>query len=106
MKTVSPVAQNASRAARALAGWAMVIAVVSSITSCAATSRRGRRAPGASAPARSPYNVLRKPSISAVATPDAAAPPAPSTPTSANCDPPVNASTDRAAGLQHRTARR
>ena len=39
---------------------------------------------------RNPYKVLRTPSSDAVAIPLSALPPAPRTPTTANCDAPVN----------------
>ena len=87
-KTARPVAQNPSRPARG-SSRAVAIAVLSSITRCAAPTRRSplTRRSGAS---RTPYSAFLVPRSTAVATPALAAPPVPTTPTSANCDAPVN----------------
>ena len=88
--SVPNVAQNAVRL-DARSGWAVAIAVVSSMTPIAASSRAGPRT--ASVPAsRSAYSVFRLPSSTALATPAARLPPAAMVPASANCEAPVNAS--------------
>ena len=58
-----------------------------------AFAARGARSSSAS---RTAYSVLREPRRSALAIPAGTEPPAPSTPTSANCEAPVNASSDSA----------
>src|SRR3954451_22186669 len=93
-KTDAPVAQYATRASGSV-GWAMAIAVLSSSRICAAASRRRPRTLSMGA-SRSPYRPFRNPSIAAVAAPANGFPPAPTTPIRANCDAPVNMSTDRA----------
>src|SRR5664279_135263 len=94
-KTDHPVAQKASRAER-LSVRATAIAQDSSMTRCAASSRIGPRTRNR-ADKRSPYRALREPSSVAVAAAASGAPPAPSTPTSANWLAPVNMTADSVA---------
>ena len=89
-KTPRPVHQKPARAS-AGSPWAVATAVDSSIVSCAAAQPRGPRAPTSGAIA-TPYSALRAPSSPAVAAAATPVPPAPMTPTKANCDPPVNIS--------------
>src|SRR5207248_10037064 len=91
--SASPVAQNAYRLTVG-SSRAMAIAVVSSITKCAAARRR-RPPTFNSEERRTPYRALRDPSSAAVAAPAHTLPPAPRTPTRANCDAPVNMRTER-----------
>src|SRR5579864_9189536 len=67
---------------------------VSSITKCEATGRRQPRT-SSREDRRRPYSALRMPSRHAVATPAQTPPPAPITPTRANCEAPVNMTSDR-----------
>ncbi len=90
----APVTQNANRLASG-SSRAMAMAVVSSMTSCDANSRRGPLTPRTDE-SRSPYNALREPSNAAVAAPAQALPPAPMTPMKANWEAPVNMSSDSA----------
>ena len=88
----APVAQKANRLCSGLSR-AMAMAVVSSMTSCDANSRRGPLTLR-SDESRSPYRALREPNNAAVAAPAHAFPPAPMTPMKANCDAPVNIRSD------------
>jgi hypothetical protein len=85
-----PVTQNPSVLARALV-CARETAVDSSIVKCAAAARRQNPGP-MTGDIRIPYAMLRTPSRAADAIADGAAarPPAPTMPTNANCEPPVN----------------
>src|SRR5689334_10713044 len=86
------VHQNASRD---IAGSrrATAMAVVSSMVPCAAANRR--RPPTCSSGAsRIAYRVLRAPSSSPLVSAVPSVPPPATTPTTANCVPPVNASSD------------
>ena len=74
---------------------AIAIAVVSSITRCAAAMRRRPRT-SSNDDSLNPYIALRDPSSAAVAAPAHTLPPAPITPTSANWEAPVNMRTDKA----------
>ena len=65
------------------------------MTSCALAALRHPRARN-SDDSRNPYNALRLPSRIAVAAPAAPLPPLLIVLTSANCEPPVNISTDSA----------
>jgi hypothetical protein len=92
-KIDNPVARNPTRAS-VRSGRLTDMAVDSSISSCAAASRRRPRHPR-SGPTRSPYSVLREPSSSAVMADASGVPPPASTPTSANWLAPVNMTSDR-----------
>ena len=99
--TLRPVARNAWWAAAA-SSCARAIAVDSSITSWACSARLASR-PRSTGTSDSPYTPLRAASSSAGASAAAADPPAAITPTVANCDAPVNTSSDIAqvwAGLR------
>jgi len=91
-QTLTPVARNARRAA-AGSSWALAIAVVSSMTSCAATARSRSRAGRIGASDR-PYAALRTASITAGPVAASTPPPTASTPMNANWDAPVNTSID------------
>jgi hypothetical protein len=80
--TEIPALRNPTRAA-AVPSRFTDIAVDSSITRCAAATRR-QPVQASSGASRSPYNPLRIPSSSAVAPPATGAPPEATTPTSAN----------------------
>ena len=71
----------------------MAIAVDSSIVPCAASRRRSPRTCSSGA-SRIAYSVLRLPSSSPLPSAAAIPPPPAITPTTANCVPPVNASSD------------
>src|SRR5258708_25651159 len=88
-----PVAQNANLL-RLASSRAIAIAVVSSITNWAARARRRPRTSRSEA-RRRPYRALREPSRAAAAVPAHTPPPAPITPTRANCDAPVHITADR-----------
>src|SRR5437868_13052615 len=94
MKRAAPVAQNANRL-KLGSSRAIAIAVVSSITKCAAMTRRRPRTPSKDE-SRNPKSAFREPSSAAAAAPAHTLPPPPITPTSANCEAPVNTSTDSA----------
>src|SRR3569833_87765 len=89
-KMLIAVAQNPARAERG-SGCAVATAVVSSMTTCAVSSRRQPRTWSVSA-SRSPYRVFRPPSSTAPAAPAIRFPPPATTPISANSEAPVNAS--------------